>query len=230
MKYSDIKAAVKELGDGRDFSTAEYDRWIERVRKRVAMDFATSGFRGLFFLYKEATVEGGSTLDDPNRYAVPDDFIDDLNVFYDGTLLVKAPAGLIDIANVENAGGGATVPTWVRLVGQEFEIVPAPSEAGNEIKLLYNALPETVTDPNQEDYFMKHFPDLHIFGMGELMALRLGNVQLADRYRADFDNERIQLRLHNVRHYTKNSRIRFQNWDEYQTNARHIVFPQFVNV
>jgi hypothetical protein len=227
MNYLDIKAAVKELGDGRTFSSDENKRWIERVRKRVAMDFATSGFHGLFFLYKEATVEGGSTIADPNRYAVPDDFIDDLNVFYDGTLLVKASAGLLDIAEAEESG--ATSPTWVTLVGQEFQIVPVPSEAGKEIKLLYNALPETITVDTQEDYFMKHFPDLHIFGMGELMALRLGNVSLADRYRDDFDRERVQLRLHNVRHYTKNIRIRFQNWDEY-TNIRHIVFPQFVNL
>lgn len=229
MKYSDIKAAVKELGDGRTFSAAEYNGWIERVRKRVAMDFATSGFHGLFFLYKEGTVEGGCTVADPNRYAVPDDFIDDLNVFFDGNLLIKAPRGLLDIAKAE--GQGATVPTWVTLVGQEFEIQPAPSEAGKEIKLLYNGLPETITNDNQEDYFLKHFPDLHIFGMAEFMALRLGGpfIQLADRYRNDFDRERVQLRLHNVRHYTKGARLRFQNWDEYN-QIREITFPQFVNV
>lgn len=229
MKYSEIKTAVRELGDGRQFSATEYDGWIERVRKRVAMDFITSGFHGLYFLYKEGTVDGGCTVTDPNRYAIPDDFIDDLNVFFDGGLLVKAPAGVIDVANEENPGGGATLPTWIRMLGVEFEVVPAPTTAGKEIKLLYNGLPDTVNQDNQEDYFMKHFPDLHIFGMAELMALRLGNVALADRYKGDYDNERVQLRLHNVRHYLKNTKIRFQNWDEYQT-IKTVVFPQFVNV
>jgi len=237
MKYSDIKLGVKQLGDGRDFTTTEYDGWMKRVRFRATMSFPVGGFKGLYFLYKEATVIGGATIDDPNRYAMPSDFIDDLSVFYEGTLLVRADAQQRDIAAQTESlvthvptdiSADTTVPTWVLVRGSEFEIQPVPAEAGGEIKLLYNGLPDVIENDDAEDYFMARFPDLHIFGMGELMCYRLGAaaVPLAKVYGDKFTEQLQELQIHNRMHYLKTTRIRFQNWDEYQS-VRNVVFPQF---
>ncbi len=224
MDFTDITTGVKELGDGRTFTDAEYAGWANRIRKTVAMDFIIGGFWGLYFLYKEATVVGGSVVGQ-YEYAVPDDFIDDLNVFLEDVLLAKVPPGTLDVT----LAGGDTPSSsmWVELRGQMFRITPAPTVAGDEIKLLYNALPaEILVTTVAADYFMKTFPDLHIFGMGYLMALRLGKPQVASEYKGLFEEEKKKLQLHNRRHFFKNAKIRFQNWDEYQ-NVRHIVFPQF---
>lgn len=222
MTFTEIKAAVEELMDGRSLNSDKQKAWIKRIRTKVAMSFRASGFRGLYFLYKEATVKDGSVLNEP-RYAQPDDFIDDLNVYYDGNLLTKAPPGMLNIAHDLTKTG---IPGWFQLAGIEFELIPVPNEAGIEIKLLYNGLPEIVTTPSQEDYFMKHFPELHINGMAWLAAKSLGSKDYAREYKDDFNKEASDLMLHNRRHYLKHARIRFQNWDEFE-DAKNTVFPQF---
>ena len=225
MNFEDIKTAVEELCDGRSLGT-RHVKWIERVRYRVAMSFIDAGFRGLYFLYQEAIVTGGSIADEP-RYAVPTDFIDDLNVWYADKLLSKAPPGMLDITL--DPTDTADEPTWVRMMGQEFDIRPIPTTAGDVIKLLYNATPALITLDATEDYFMKHFPDLHIFGMGEKAALYLGDMNRAKAYKDRFTEERVELKLHNRRHHFKNAHIRFQNWDEFE-EKKTIIFPQFANV
>lgn len=230
MIFSDVCASVKELGDGRDFLPAEYKRWADRLRRSVATNFEIAGFHGIYFFYREATVLGGSVALQ-TRYLTPDDFISDLNVFYDGKLLVKGSPKTIDIAQAE--GAQATVPTWVSLRGQEFEILPAPSEAGKEIKLLYCGFPDEIPTKSPEafeDFFLKRFDDLHVFGMGVYMALRIGLRQDAADYMSMVDTKKKELMLHNRRHWLSCSHIRFQNWDEYVGNARPIVFPQFLEV
>lgn len=221
MKFSEIKTAVEELIDGRSLDSTKQIAWIKRIRTKVAMSFRASGFRGLYFLYKEATVKNGSKANEP-RYRQPNDFIDDLNVYYDGNLLTKAPPGMLNIAHDVTISG---TPGWFQMAGVEFEIIPAPGKAGIEIKLLYNGLPEIVTAEDQEDYFMKHFPELHINGMAWLAAKSLGSKDYAREYKADFNAEAGDLMLHNRRHYVKHARIRFQTWDEFE-DAKNIVFPQ----
>jgi hypothetical protein len=223
MKFSDIILVVKQKGDGRDFTTDENKGWINAIRTEIAMNPIIAGFRGLFFLYKESTVLNGSEKDQP-RYAMPSDFIDDLNVFYDGVLLSKAPAGMTDI--VAASEDMPATPTWLNIRGTEFEILPAPPDDGKEIKLLYNGLPTAVNDLDYEDYFMKHFPLLHIYGMAEQMAERIGQDDLATKYGTKYIDQQKVLMLHNRRHYFFNARLRFSTWDEY-LKMRTIVFPQF---
>jgi len=222
MNFENMMLSVAELCDGRSFSDAKGWRWINRVRKNIAMTPPIAGFRGLYFLYKEATVKDGSKLGEP-RYAVPDDYISDLNVFYDGVLLVKTPPGILDITLDLTKTG---TPTWFRLMGQEFDIRPAPDEAGKEIKLLYCGFGADISGVGDEDYFMKHWPDLHIYGMSVYAARSIGLRILANDYKKEFGEEVMKLTLHNRRHWISHARIRFLNWDEYQ-EKRHIVFPQY---
>jgi hypothetical protein len=229
VNWADIKASVKELGDGRDFTAAEYVRWVNRVRSEVSMDFEVAGFNGLYFLYKEGTVLGGSVALQ-GKYAIPDDFIDDLNVFYDGNLLAKASRGQMDISQQE--GVTATTPAWVRMAGVEFELIPAPPDAGKEIKLLYNGLVDdltTTTGDSFEDFFMKHFPEIHVYGMAKFMAPRLGKFGqgLLPSYLNQYNTARRQLALHNRRHWVKNVHIRFQNADEFEL-VKYILFPNWL--
>lgn len=223
MTLDEINTAVEELCDGRSLDSTKLLAWINRIRTKVAMSFRASGFRGLYFLYKEATVKNGSVLNE-SKYAQPDDFIDDLNVYYDGELLAKAPPGMLNIAHDITTGG---TPEWVQLTGIEFQLIPVPDTAGKEIKLFYNGLPATIVAGSPEDYFMKHFPNLHINGMAWLAAKYLGNRQYANEYKNDFNGDATDLMLHNRRHYLKHARIRFQTWDELE-DAKYTVFPQFV--
>jgi len=223
MKYSDIKESVEEKCDGRTFSTTKHDRWIKRVRTKVAMDFIISGFNGLYFLYKEATVKDGSVLGQ-GKYAQPDDFVDDLHVFYDGLSIDKSPRESLEVIHEPGETG---TPQWWRMAGVEFELIPWPDAAGKEIKLVYNGMPDVISNDNDEDYFMKRFPDLHIFGMAKEAAQSIGQMAYATEYGTEFDNERTALRLHNVRHWLKAAKMRFQNWDEYEEYKRSF-FPQFV--
>ena len=225
MTFSDIKIQVNEKCDGRTFSEDKQARWANTLRRDIAMDFVTSGIYGLFFLYKEATVQNGSVKDEP-KYAVPDDFIDDLNVFYDNNLLLKPPPRMLDITQDLTTSG---TPQWVILEGVEFRIVQAPEEAGKEIKLLYNALADNIPSSSNDsfsDYFLTHFPSLHVFGIGEMAAASKGMNKIVSYCNGKFEAERTRLMLHNRRHYLKNGHPRFQNWDEYQEKKR-LVFPQF---
>lgn len=222
MKFSDIKESVTEYADGRIFSDAKHKRWIKRVRESTAMDAVTRGFYGFYFLYKEATVKGGTVADEP-KYAMPSDFIADLQIFLDKVYIPKTPPGVMDITQTRGSSG--TVK-WFRNRGVCFELIPAPDEAGKEVLLLYNGMPDNIENNDQEDYFMKHFPDLHIFGMAEMACRSVGLKQAAAECKGDYFNERKNLWAHNTMHHIQNARLRFQNWDEY-TAKKTIVFPQF---
>lgn len=229
--FKDIKDQVTEMGDGRTFSASKHAKWANNFRRTIAMSFQIAGFNGLYFLYKEASVKDGSVANQAN-YAIPDDFIDDLNVFYDGTLLGKAPPGLLDISQGREAAGtiASGTPKWVQLAGVEFLIIPAPEDAEKTIFLLYNGLPSdisTTSNDNFTDYFLNHFADLHVFGIGEKMARSIGLTDVAQDCSNQKATQARELQLHNRRHYYKNSHLRFQNWSEYESIKR-IVFPQFV--
>jgi hypothetical protein len=223
VKVSEINALVKQKGDGRDFTSPEYFGWANLVRNETAMNPIIAGFRGLYFLYKESTVVGGSEKDQP-RYAMPSDFIDDLNVFYDGVPLAKESPGILDITALPE--DDPSTPTWLIIRGTEFEIRPAPPIDGKEIKLFYNGLPVTINNVDQEDFFLKHFPELHAYGMAEQMAERIGQHDLADRYGKKFSQYQQVLQLHNRRHYYFHARMRVAHWSEF-LKQRALVFPQF---
>lgn len=224
--FSEIKSRVNELGDGRTFSEEKQASWANSIRKDVAMNYEIGGIYGIYFLFKEATVKGGSKKDEP-RYAIPTDYIDHLNVFYAGKLLTDSPPKTINIVQDQAQVG---TPEWVRILGVEFDIRPIPDTTGEEIKLLFNGLPAEVPSTennNFTDYFLNHFPDLHIFGMAEWMALSIGATKLSQTYGNKYMREQKKLQLHNRRHWIKNARIRYQNWDEY-SEAKRTLFPHFV--
>jgi len=225
MKYSDICESVCEKCDGRVFTSAKFDRWIKNVRTKIAMDFIVAGFHGLYFLYKEATVKDGS-IALQGKYALPDDFIDDLNVFYDSLAIDKSPRASLEVIHAVNETG---TPQWWRMAGAEFELKPWPDTAGKEIKLVYNGLPDVISTDNDEDYFMKRFPDLHIFGMAKDAAQSIGQLGYAKEYKAEFEEHRAALQLHNRRHWLKAAKMRFQSWDEYTEYKVHF-FPQYWEV
>lgn len=228
IPFSSIVTQVEEKVDGRSFGTVKHQAWADTLRSGVAHNAFVGGFHGLYFLYKEATVRGGSVVGE-GRVAVPDDFVDDLNVWYDGILLAKAAPGVLAItlgapADITSSPSGDA--GWVAMAGLEFEIRPTPQEAGKEIKLFYNALPELVSGPAFTDYFLDHFQDLHIYGMAEKAAQSVGATNLAREYGKYFQREAQALQLANRRWYLKGVKIRFQNWDEFEEQKKH-VFPQF---
>jgi len=75
------------------------------------------------------------------------------------------------------------------------------------------------------DYFLNHWPNLHVFGMTEHAWEYLGNMNKAAYYGKKLRTEKMKLTLHNRRHWFKNANLRFMNWDEY-TEHKRTVFPQ----
>lgn len=224
ITFSSIKQNVKQFGDGRSFSASDQALWVNNLRKDVAMDSNIAGFNGLYFLYKEAIVEGGS-VESQARYAIPDDFIDHLFVFYDNTLLTEIPKAQLSITQ-QNPGDGT--PKWVHTLGLEFELVPAPDTAEKEIKLLYCGLLEEVPASGNDgysDYFLNRWPNLHIFGMTEQAWLYLGGITRAQLYASKLAEQKANLMLRNRTHWVKNARLRFYNWDEY-SDYKTTLFPQ----
>jgi hypothetical protein len=229
VNWGDIKSQVNMLADGRTFSSDKYVLWANAVRKRCAANPMVRGFRGLYFLYKEATVTGGSVADQA-RYAIPNDFIDDLHVFYDGALLAKHDPGVVTV--IKQLEDLPSTPQMVTLMGVEFEISPAPDEGGKEIKLFYNGFPDnlsTTTGEDYMDYFMQTFPDVHTFGMAERAALHLGGkpgMEASLLYAKKYNDAVQEMVFQNRGWYAKNSKIRVLNWDAFK-EIKYLVFPQF---
>ena len=222
--FANIKTKVNQFGDGGTFAEGDQAIWANDLRTDVVMDFDIAGLNGLYFLYKEATVQNGSVVSQA-KYAIPDDLIDHLQIFYDGALLTSTPKKLLGITQPDPSDG---TPEWVNLLGLEFELVPAPDTAGEEIKLLYNGLPGNVPSSSNDsftDYFLNHWPNLHIYGMAESAWEYLGDLQKAAYYGKKLQAEKARLMYHNRRHWMKNAKLRFMNWDEYVSQKREI-FPQ----
>lgn len=229
FKFSDIKVAVEEICDGRGFDEEKHARWANRLRKTVVMDVQVAGFHSIYFLYKEATVSGGSVLNEP-KYAIPDDYVDDLSIWYNENYIPKAPATMINILQSPYQDPGT--PRWYKMAGLEFEFIPAPDEAGNEIKLLYGSLADEIpsaSNDNTTDYFLTHWPDLHIHGMSAYAARSIGLRLVASDSMQLFSGEMKKLQLHNRRHWIKHARIRLQNWEEF-VEFKTVLFPQFGNL
>ena len=225
--FGEIKTRVQEYADGRTFATAKLARWANGVRKDIAMDFDIGGFNGLYFLYKEATVQNGSVASQA-KYALPDDYIDHLHIFYDGTLITQPQTGILDLAHTRIAEG---TPEWFEILGTEFRLVPIPDTSAEEIKLLYNALPSDIPvsgNDSTTDYFLNHFPELHVYGMAEMAAFSLGaaGTGLATTYGQKFLEQKQKLQMHNRRHWMKFARLRYANWDEIDLDYKRQVFPQ----
>lgn len=226
--FANIKTTVEQFGDGATLDEGDCALWANTLRRDVVMDFDIAGLNGLYFLYKEATVQDGSVVTDgvgQKKYAIPDDFIDHLQVFYNGALLTDTPKKLLSITHPDPDDG---TPKWINLLGLEFELIPGPDTAGEEIKLLYNGLPgnvPTASNGTYTDYFLNHWPKLHIFGMAEQLWEYLGGMNKAAYYGKKAKEQKAKLMYHNRAHWTKNARHRFMNWDEYVSQKREM-FPQ----
>jgi hypothetical protein len=231
MVLNDIIALVEEKTDGRSLGVAKHKVWADVVRKEAAQTAIVGGFHGIYFLYKEAVVTGGSLLNEP-RYELPDDFIDDLSVWYDGIQLVKADPQVLNITTLEDVAGGYQ-PTWYDFRGLEINIIPAPPEAGKTISLFYNATPEAIVAGTDHltfhDYFLDNWPMLHVYGMAEHALDSVGAYAAAQNFRKRFNDEIARLAMHNRRFWVKGSKMRLGNWDEFETQKRFL-FPQFGNV
>lgn len=222
--FANIKTQVELKADGASISEDRQALYANDLRKDIVMDFDIAGLNGLYFLYKEAVVKDGSVISQP-KYAIPSDHIDHLQIFYDKVLLTDVPKKLLGITQSNPSDG---TPEWVNLLGLEFELVPAPDTAGKEIKLLYNGLPGDVPSSDNgsfTDYFLNHWPNLHVFGMAEAAWEYLGNIRKAEYYGKKLKEQKAKLMLHNRRHWMKNANLRFMNWDEY-TDYKRTVFPQ----
>jgi hypothetical protein len=231
MVLNDIISLVEEKCDGRSLGVAKHKRWADLVRKEAARSAITGGFHGLYFLYKEAVVTGGSTAEEP-RYKIPDDFVDDLSVWYDKIALVKGDPGVLNITTADDIESGC-LPTWYDLRGMELNIIPAPPVDGKEIKLFYNALPEEINantdEASYKDFFMDHWANLHVFGMAEYALDSVGAYEAGKAMRDRFNEEITRLTMSNRRFWIKGVKIRLQNWDEFATKQRYL-FPQFGGV
>ena len=60
MVLNDIFSLVESKCDGRTLSSANKLLWADIIRKEAAQTAIAGGFHGLYFLYKEAQVVGGS--------------------------------------------------------------------------------------------------------------------------------------------------------------------------
>ena len=222
--FANIKTAVEKKWDGGSLNEGDAALWANDLRRDVVMDFDIAGLNGLYFLYKEAIVKNGSVVSQA-KYAIPSDFIDHLQVFYDGALLTDTPKKLLGITHPDPDDG---TPEWINLLGLEFELVPAPDTASKEIKLLYNGLPGDIpsaSNGSYTDYFLDHWPNLHVFGMAEAAWEYLGRMKKAEYYGKKLKAEKAKLMYHNRAHWAKNAKHRFMNWDEY-TDYKRTVFPQ----
>lgn len=231
MVLNDIFALVEEKCDGRSLALASKLRWSDIIRKEAAQTAVAGGFHGLYFLYKEAQVIGGSEANEPS-YELPDDFVSDLSVWYDGKPITKAAASVLNItaqADIE----GSYLPTWFEMKGLSFDILPAPPEAGKTIQLFYCSLPDEITSStnpaNFTDYFLDRWPMLHVYGMAEHALDSLGAYKAGAAMRDRFQAEIGRLAMQNRRFWIQGSKIRYQNWDEF-TNQKTHLFPQFGNV
>jgi hypothetical protein len=231
MVLNDIITLVEQKCDGRSLGAANHKMWADLVRKEAAQTAPAGGFHGLYFLYKEASVTGGSKANE-GRYQLPDDFIDDLSVWYDGIQMVKAPPGVLNVTAVRDIAAGS-LPTWYAFRGLELELVPPPPVAGKEIKLFYNGRPEAIVAGTDvatfHDYFMDNWANLHIFGMAEYALDSVGAYTAAKNFRDRFNEEVARLAMQNRRFWMKGTKMRLQNWDEFMSQQRHL-FPQFGNV
>lgn len=231
MVLNDIFSLVEEKCDGRSLALASKLRWADIVRKEAAQTSIAGGFHGIYFLYKEAKVTGGSVIGQ-GHYELPDDFVSDLSAWYDGKPLTKASGTMLDItaqADME----GSYLPTWFALRGLELDIMPAPLVAGKEIALFYGALPETITSTTDPvtftDYFLDKWPMIHVYGMAEHALDSIGAYQAGAAMRKRFQDEIARLAMNNRRFWIQGSKIRLQNWDEFTSQKTHL-FPQFGNV
>jgi len=231
MVLNDIISLVEEKCDGRSLGVAKHKRWADLVRKEAATTAVAQGFNGLYFLYKEAIVTGGS-IAGQSRYELPDDFIDDLSVWYDGVGLVKGSPGVLDITAKDDVAFGS-LPTWFDFRGLELNITPAPAVAGKEIKLFYNGLPETIDNVTDEltfhDYFLDNWSALHVYGMAEYALDSVGAYAVAKSFRARFTEEISRMAMKNRQFWMKGTKIRLMNWDEFESQQRYL-FPQFGGV
>lgn len=222
--FANIKTQVESKWDGGTLDEGDAALWANDLRKDVVMDFDIAGLNGLYFLYKEATVQDGSVASQA-KYAIPDDFIDHLQVFYDGALLTDTPKKLLGITHPDPSDG---TPEWINLLGLEFELVPPPDTASKEIKLLYSGLPSDIplsSNDSFTDYLLNHWPNLHVFGMTEAAWESIGNIKKADYYGKKAREQRAKLMYHNRAHWGRNAKRRFMNWDEY-VDYKRTVFPQ----
>jgi hypothetical protein len=231
MFLNDIFSLVEQKCDGRSLSSANKLLWAEIIRKEAAQTAVAGGFHGLYFLYKEAQVTGGSEAGEPS-YELPDDFVSDLSVWYDGKPLAKAGASLLNVTAQADKEGGY-LPTWFEMKGLSFDIVPTPADGGKAIQLFYCAFPEEITSTTNplvfKDYFLEKWPMLHVYGMTEHALDSLGAYQAAGKMRERFQNEISRLAMNNRRFWIQGSRMRYQNWDEFDSQKTHL-FPQFGNV
>lgn len=231
MVLNDIFALVEEKCDGRSLASASKLRWADIIRKEAAQTAVAGGFHGIYFLYKEAQVIGGSEANEPS-YELPDDFVSDLSVWYDGKPLTKASPSVLNITSQRDVSG-SYLPTWFEPKGLSFDIVPAPQEAGKTIWLFYNSLPEEITANTNPatftDYFLNRWPMLHVYGMAEHALDSLGAYKAGAAMRDRFHAEISRLAMNNRRFWIQGSKMRLQNWDEFTDQKTHL-FPQFGNV
>lgn len=231
MVLNDIVTLVEQKCDGRSLGIANHKLWADVVRKEAAQTALANGFHGLYFLYKEAEVTGGSEAGE-RRYELPNDFVSDLSVWYDGELLTKADGQVLNVTAKADVDGGY-LPSWYNFRGLDLEILPPPPVAGKQIKLFYCGLPESIVTATNSatfhDYFMDFWPMLHVYGMAEHALDSVGAYTAAKSFRSRFNDEIARLAIKNRQFWFAGSKMRLQNWDEFTDQRRHL-FPQFGGV
>ncbi len=222
MKFSDIATLVEEKLDGRKLPPEKHVRWVNLVRQQASSPSLT-GFHGLYFLYKGAYVLDG-TRAGVAHYQLPDDYLGDLALYYDGKLIPKisySVGSMLDQPQGEPSG----VPQFFRLSGRNIEFIPAPQEDGHSIKMFYYSRPLPVAGMEFSDYFMEAFPDLHVYGEAVHASEFLASSKV-EYFRSIYADEVNNLILENRKFWLSHARIRFQAWDEMEEHA-NLTFPQF---
>lgn len=210
INFADIMEQVRGVCDGRTFSFERQSKWAGAVRDKAARNALLRGFNGLFFTYRTSIVKDGSVAGQ-RVYPLPDDYIADLNVFFDGKPLLKPDARLGASMMVTTVSGS---PNFYRLAGRAIELNPAPDESGKEIRMIYNAYPDRISGEEFTDYFIDKFPDLHVYGIAHRALLSIGDSQGAIEMFNLYDSEAKDLLLYNRTYWAHNQKPRLVNLDE----------------
>lgn len=216
--FSDIMELVRSVCDGRSFSFEKQSRWADSVRLKAATDALMRGFNGLFFTYRDAAVIGGSVAGQ-RLYQLPDDYLADLTVFYDGSALHKGDPRLTDIVTSRDSGG---CPTHYRLDGSSVALIPTPDESGKEIRMIYCARPDRVSGESFTDFFLDRFPDLHVCGIAKWGLMSIGDYQGSAQMDALFMRELQSLMLYNRSYWLQNQKPRVFNIDEFYGDDKRL--------
>jgi hypothetical protein len=102
------------------------------------------------------------------------------------------PLRLITLDTQRRALAGGT-PSFFVVVGEQIEIIPAPTDAATEVELTYFARVPSLSEEAPSNWLLARCPDLFLYGGLFHGSLYAADLQRAGTYRAAFDQALLDL-------------------------------------